>query len=51
MDVHRFPPRQEGESENPDNNELMGLLRRERRFLLVTFLCVNKEKLPARPKG
>ena len=50
-DVRRFPPRQDGESENPDSSTTMGLLRRGMAFLLVTFLGPDKEKLPAGPQG
>ena len=50
-DVRRFPPRQDGESENPVSNDTVGLLRRGMAFLLVTFLWPDKEKLPAGPKG
>ena len=43
-----FRPSQDGESENPrDADSDDALLIHTRHFLLVTFLCASKEKLPA----
>ncbi|WP_407354064.1 hypothetical protein [Luteimonas sp. R10] len=43
-----FRPSQDGESENPRNNETLGLLRQGRPFSLVRFFWASKRNEPAR---